>query len=58
MRVYLSYMLILLCQVESLGNFYIIDDPLDLKYKAKYQYYTTSMMLDDIKKGKYDLETI
>ena len=41
---------------ESLGNFYIIDDPLDLKYKAKYQYYTTSMMLDDIKKGKYDLE--
>lgn len=31
--------------LESLGNFYIIDDPLDLKFRAKYQNYTTDMML-------------
>ena len=42
--------------VESLGNFYIIDDPMDLKFRAKYQNYTTKMMLSDIKSGKYDLE--
>ncbi|WP_288267430.1 thymidylate synthase [uncultured Methanobrevibacter sp.] len=42
--------------LESLGNFYIIDDPMDLKFRAKYQNYTTEMMLDDIKSGKYDLE--
>jgi thymidylate synthase len=42
--------------IESLGNFYIIDDPFDLKFRAKYQNYTTEMMLDDIKSGKYDLE--
>ncbi len=32
--------------LESLGNFYIIDDPLDLKFRAKYQNYTTDMMLN------------
>lgn len=42
--------------VESLGNFYIIDDPLDLKFKAKYQSYTTDMMLNDIKTGKFDID--
>ena len=41
---------------ESLGNFYVIDDPLDLKYKAKYQNMTTDKMLDLIKSGKYDME--
>lgn len=42
---------------ESLGNFYIIDDPLDLKFRAKYQHMTTSQMLDDIKAGKYNMES-
>lgn len=41
---------------ESLGNFYIIDDPFDLKFKAKYQNYTTDLLLKDIKSGKYDIE--
>ena len=41
---------------ESLGNFYVIDDPLDLKYKAKYQNMTTDEMLELIKSGKYDME--
>ena len=41
---------------ESLGNFYIIDDPLNLKYRAKYQHMTTKQMLDLIKEGKYDME--
>ena len=42
--------------LESLGNFYIIDDPMDLKFRAKYQNYTTDMMLADIKSGKFDIE--
>lgn len=42
--------------VENLGNFYIIDDPLDLKFKAKYENYTTAMMLNDIKSGKFDID--
>lgn len=42
--------------VESLGNFYIIDDPLDLKFKAKYENYTTAIMLNDIKSGKFDID--
>jgi len=41
---------------ESLGNFYIIDDPLNLKFAAKYQHMTTDMMLNEIKSGKYDIE--
>ena len=41
---------------ESLGNFQIIDDPLDLKFRAKYQNYTTDMMLTDIKSGRFDIE--
>ena len=42
--------------MENLGNFYIIDDPLNLKFVAKYQNYTTDMMLADIKSGKFDIE--
>ena len=42
--------------VESLGNFYIIDDPFNLKFRAKYQNYTTDMLLADIKSGKFDIE--
>ena len=42
--------------MENLGNFYVIDDPLDLKYRAKYLNYTTEMMLKDIKDGKFDLD--
>ena len=41
---------------ESLGNFYVIDDPLNLKFVAKYQHMTTDMMLNEIKSGKYDIE--
>ena len=44
--------------VESLGNFYIIDDPFDLKFRAKYQHYTTEMLLADIKAGKFDMGPI
>ena len=42
--------------IESLGNFYIIDDPFNLKFRAKYQHYTTEMLLSDIKNGKFDVE--
>ena len=42
--------------VESLGNFYVIDDPFNLKFRAKYQNYTTDMLLADIKSGKFDIE--
>ena len=42
--------------LENLGNFYIIDDPFNLKFRAKYQHYTTDMLLDDIKSGKFDME--
>ena len=41
---------------ENLGNFYFIEDPLNLKFKAKYQNMTTEMMLDEIKAGKFDME--
>ena len=37
---------------EYLGNYYLIDDPLDLKFEAKYQHMTCEMMLDEIKSGK------
>ena len=40
--------------VESLGNYYLIDDPLDLKFEAKYQHMTCEMMLDEIKSGKFE----
>lgn len=40
---------------ECLGNFYIIDDPLNLKYPVKYKYLTTTMMLKNIKDGEYDI---
>lgn len=42
--------------IENLGNFYYIEDPLNLKFKAKYQNFTTDMMLDLIKSGKFDIE--
>ena len=42
--------------IENLGNFYYIEDPLNLKFKAKYQNMTTKMMLDEIKAGKFDME--
>ena len=42
--------------IESLGNFYIIDDPFNLKFRAKYQHYTPDMLLSDIKSGKFDME--
>ena len=32
--------------VESLGNFYIIDDPFNLKFRAKYQHYTPEQVLN------------
>lgn len=41
---------------ESLGNYYFIDDPLNLKFRAKYQNVTTDSMLQDIKDGKYNME--
>ncbi|WP_303247770.1 thymidylate synthase [uncultured Methanobrevibacter sp.] len=41
---------------ESLGNYYFIEDPLNLKFKAKYQNLTPSMMLDLIKSGEFDME--
>lgn len=41
---------------ESLGNYYHIDDPLNLKYKAKYQHMTAENMLNEIKSGRYDIE--
>ena len=40
---------------EYLGNYYLIDDPLNLKYPIKYQNHTTLMMLQDIQAGKYDM---
>ena len=42
--------------IESLGNYYYIDDPLDLKYKAKYQNMTPEIMLNEIQSGKYDID--
>jgi len=41
---------------ESLGNYYFIDDPLNLKYRAKYQNMTSDLMLNEIKSGKFDME--
>ena len=40
---------------ESLGNYYYIDDPLDLKFRAKYQHMTPELMLEEIKSGKFDI---
>ena len=41
---------------ESLGNYYLIDDPLDLKFRAKYQHMTPELMLQEIKSGKFDID--
>ncbi len=42
--------------IENLGNFYYINDPLNLKYRAKYKNMTSKMMLNEIQAGKYDIE--
>ena len=42
---------------ENLGNYYLIDDPLDLKFRAKYQHMTPELMLEEIKSGKYDIDS-
>ena len=42
---------------ESLGNYYLIDDPLDLKFRAKYQHMTPELMLQEIKSGKFDIDS-
>lgn len=41
---------------ESFGNFYHIEDPLNLKFKAKYQHFTAEDMLNEIKEGKFDID--
>lgn len=41
---------------ERLGNYYRIEDPLDLKYTVKYKDYTHTQLLTDIKSGVYNLE--
>ena len=40
---------------ESLGNYYYIDDPLDLKFRAKYQHMTPELMLEEIKSGSREM---
>lgn len=40
---------------ECLGNFYLIDDPLNLRYRSKYKYITSDLMLEKIKTGEYDI---
>lgn len=40
---------------ESLGNYYYIEDPLNLKFKLKYQHITTDTMLNEIKSGKFNI---
>lgn len=42
--------------LEKLGNYYHIEDPLGLKYKAKYNNITFSTMLEMIKDGEFDIE--
>ncbi len=42
--------------LEKVGNYYHIEDPLGLKYKAKYNNITASTMLEMIKDGKFDIE--
>lgn len=41
---------------EILGNHYYIQDPLNLKYMAKYKNITSTMMLDMIKNGDFDIQ--
>ena len=41
---------------EKLGNYYYIEDPLGLNYKATYQYLTFEDMLQRIKDGDYNIK--
>lgn len=42
--------------LETLGNKIIIDNPLGLKYKARYSFIKASELLTDIEKGEYEIE--
>lgn len=42
--------------LEKLGNYYHIEDPLGLKYKAKYMNMTPFKMAEMIKSGEFDIE--
>ena len=41
--------------LETLGNFAVINDPADLKYKVKYENYGAENLLSDIADGKFDM---
>ena len=41
--------------LETLGNFTVINDPADLKYKAKYENYGAENLLSDIKNGRFNI---
>lgn len=41
--------------LETLGNFAVINDPADLKYKVKYENYSADNLLSDIADGKFDM---
>ena len=41
--------------LETLGNFAVINDPADLKYKVKYENYSAENLLSDIADGKFDM---
>ena len=42
--------------IDTLGNFAYINDPLNLKYSAKYQNYTSEMLLNDIQNETFDIQ--
>lgn len=41
--------------LETLGNFAVINDPVNLKYKIKYQDYKAENLLFDINNAKFDM---
>jgi len=41
--------------LETLGNFAVINDPLNLKYKVKYMNYYAENLLSDINDAKFDI---
>ena len=41
--------------LETLGNFAVINDPADLKYKIKYENYGAENLLSDIAVGRFDM---
>lgn len=41
--------------LETLGNFAVINDPLDLKYKIKYTNYNADDLLSDINNSRFDI---